>query len=780
MPTRNVCFVVDRFERRALDDGDIFTEESYDLIDQACKFVSANGSLVVAVPDEEVARQPGKIRADLWKARREDMISEILDQSPDLVVALGVTALQALVGKGNATQSDHLRRTFVVDGLGDIPCVHTYGLDQVAASPGYAKWIKMDLLAAVRGHTETNIPSYTVVHEGHPSWNEPPPGIKGAEFIGLDLETYPGLDPWAPDARIRMAIVSWRSRHAMIFQCPPDSSLPPWLVEMIEDGRVEKWGSNIKFDYHWLRRFGVYMENMCDTSTAEHVIDERNPQKSLKSIAFTYAPWLGDYSREQKNLVTMRGGWEYIKDEEMYDYAACDGDASFSAAAAQRKLLEERGLVRPYRISMNTYRALAAMEHNGMCIDLEENRHLDHAYKEELAILRDELAAEFGPINPNSPQQVKKALLEVVPGIDLRFDKKGQWLDDNFSTENAVLCREAKKHPIIGKLLEYRRMYKRHSNYVKKMREIVTVHGDLRLVHGSFRTDRVETFRLSSTKPNLQNIPRNFETDNLTEAEIEKINKLNIKRQFISRFPGGLFLEADESQLEIRVAAWLSGDKKLLAAIESQDLHRETASMLLGKPADKVTKDERQRCKTLNFLILFQGGARKLAADLGVSKQQAQSFINQYFDTFPELAAWIQGIKERVKVDLSVEVPFGYRRYFYKPLNWNTPPGWRVERQAVNTPIQCTAGVLVQIAMYRIQMELEERNLRSKLISQVHDSVAVDTHPDELDTVAEICRRHLEDRDLSEYGVVVPVPLVADIEVGKTWASKASLDEEEA
>ena len=364
----------------------------------------------------------------------------------------------------------------------------------------------------------------------------------------------------------------------------------------------------------------------------------------------------------------------------------------------------------------------------------------------------------------------------MVPGIDLRFDKRGEWIEEELTTNAAILEREQAKHPIIKDLLNYRRMHKRWAVYVDKFKDKLVERNDQHFVHGSFRTDVVETFRLSQTNPNLMNIPRNFETDGFTKAQVKKMMALNVKNQFIPRFDGGVFMEVDEGQLEIRVAAWMSNDQKLMEAITMGiDIHVAVAAVLLGKLPSAITKDERQRCKTLNFLILYGGGAGLLGRALGVSKDQAQRYIDQYFEGFPQLKLWMDRVRERVQMDLMVETPFGFKRYFDKPHDWNSKAGFRIERQAVNTLVQSPASTIVQIAMTQAEQAIEDEGLASLMTLQVHDSAGLEVPAHEVRHTADIMRHYFEAPDLSEFGIKLPIPLIADVEVGDTWGSKTPL-----
>jgi DNA polymerase-1 len=236
-------------------------------------------------------------------------------------------------------------------------------------------------------------------------------------------------------------------------------------------------------------------------------------------------------------------------------------------------------------------------------------------------------------------------------------------------------------------------------------------------------------------------------------------------------------MEGDLSQAEIRLAAMISGDKAMLGAIESgEDIHQAMASQMLGKPLDLVTKHERQNCKSLTFLVLYGGGANTLARKLGISKNRALELIRSYFATFNGLDFKINQVKAVVKRDLLVESMFGYRRRFVAPGNWNTWDGWRVERQAWNFLVQNSAACCAFVAMVDLRRRMQQLEFKSRIILQVHDSVVVDTHPDEIDRMARLLRDCLSFPETGPYGVKLTVPMGADIEVGTSWGEKKAVD----
>lgn len=793
-------FVLETVDLKARHTPPYLLDATLALLDEASdKAGLKDVEIVFAIENLDLAgKSKSKVGMKQIKSERPRVLSEIDRIKPDLVVCFGPIATASVFGKGNLAEGGMFRQAhypfgFVEDvnpdGTGGAhhsgPAVYvTIGLSAIRWKAGLRDWLIQDVNAAVKGWGKPEWGDYTILQPGTLEWDVIPLALAESwvkqQPMGYDLETFyteaghkggVGTSMWAPDARIRMAIISDRIGRAWVVQAKPDSTLPQWVYDLIEDPTIIKAGSNIKYDALWHKRFGRNVRNIWDTSTHEHIIDESNPRKDLKSLTFKYVPKLADYARDQRRLVKERGGWEHVADNEMYLYAGGDGEASVGAVTAQ--MMKIRGdLDRPARLFRRLYESLVEMEHNGTAVNLDTTRELDILYRAKLDVLRAEIVAVLGPINPNSPPALAKALKAAVPGINLRLKDwqkiVGDDDDADLSTKRVILEREAHKHPILKTVLEFRSTRTRHSTFIKGILEKYAIlhHGQY-FVHPSFNTDRVETFRLSSSRPNGQNYPVNEEDADLV---------MSIKRQFVSRFEGGCILEGDQTQLEIRVAAWLSGDKKMLAAIATgEDIHTSMAAIMLDKPMDQVTKDERHECKARTFLILYGGGAKKLAQDLGISRRRAERLINEYFATFKELKAFIDRTHVEVHKTLDVTTPFGFKRRFVKPDHWDSPDGWTIQRQAFNTKSQNTAACLTYCAQVWYAEQLKARGFKSILDLQVHDSLKTDVYPGELAQVAALKKQAMEVEAVriarDEYGVDFTVPLACELKTGPNWGA---------
>jgi DNA polymerase I-like protein with 3'-5' exonuclease and polymerase domains len=578
----------------------------------------------------------------------------------------------------------------------------------------------------------------------------------------VDLETAPGLDPFHPEARIRMAVISHRSRWAQVVPAGPASELPEWLVEVLRDPRILKTGSNIRFDIRWLRRFGYEVNNTICTQHIEHLLDENGGLHDLKSLALQYHDQLGDYAEEQRALVEKNGGdWAPIKDEDFALYAAGDGDAGITVHLAQEKKIRAAGLQRPYAAMREWFSTINDIEIAGACVDMDERARLREAYDEELGRLRAEIRGVLGPINPSSPVQLARALQSLVPDINLTpfFAKKED--EDKYSTRAAILRREARRHPVIGTVLQYRRRVAL-SNFIDQVGKYAVFHHGKWFVHTQLRGDIAATFRHSSSHPNLQNLPR-------VNAEEEQAG-LNVKSMYISRFEGGEIGEWDESQLELREAGMISGDEAIAEAFASGvDVHSYLAGMMLGVAPETVTKEQRSTMKSTNFHVLYGGGARGLAQRLGVGLEVGQELIAIFDETFKGYRKWERAVRRQARAELAVYSRYGTPRRFIRPPSWKSPAGRRILRQAGNAPIQGGASWHTNLGLTKALRLMRDLNLRSILDLTVHDSGRVDIYPGEREAVHACMKEGMERPDTQKFGVDLTIPLVVDSKIGRNW-----------
>jgi len=790
MDKKKAVFVLGTLDHRAAKRGEALTEHTLKVLTAAADGAGVEADVVFAVQDPFCAGQSKtKIKMEKIRKERSRVLEEIDLAKPDFIMCFGPTATASIFDRGNCVEREMLRQVHYPFGEDRYPVCVTYGMSNVNWKAGLAKWLELDVAAAAHGWTKTVFGKYTILLPDDPAWEKCPrklrnslaaeitgfalnpplqePFFKG--IIGYDLETFPGKNPWHPNARIRMAMVSDQVGRAWVVQAKPDSTLPQWVYDLIEDPNIVKSGSFIAFDYRWHRRFGHKIVNMYDTSTHEHIIDESNPKKDLKSLTFRYVPRLGDYSKELRDKIRSFGPgerWDLLKDEEMYEYAGADAEASLGAYLGQQPLL--KGFERPVSLYRDLYPVLAEMQHTGCHIDIAENRRLDQLYEKKLGAMRQEIVEVLGPINLNSPSQLADALKRAIPEINL---SKKRWEialsgDDGpeISTEKIVLMREDHKHPVIKRVLEYRRYIKRRQTYLTKIHDKHLTGPGGSFIYPSYNTDVVETGRLSMRDPSGHNIPRKDQDH----------PELTVKKQFTSRFPGGSILEGDMSQVEIRIAAWVSQDPKMIAAVESEeDIHIAMSALMLGKTTAEVTEEERQRCKERTFLILYGGGAFKLAEDLKISRRNAQRMIDEYYEAFPGLKVFIDQSHELVQKNLYSESAFGFIRRYVEPERWKSSDGWHIFRQDFNHKIQNPAACLTYCSMIWLHNYFIKYSFESKIILQVHDSIIVDVFPGEELAAAIALKQALEIESavgVKTYaGIDINIPITCDIKIGKNW-----------
>ncbi len=766
-----VLFVVGAVSRRAAERGVVFTDADLDVLERIGESAGADVELLLAC--EAPATHGRKPTMKQVRAERDRLLAQVAASGASLVVAMGPIPVAALWGKGGMKASEMRMRRH---DLPDVPkpVYVTWSPEEIAVG-GLEQFAAIDVQRALAGELPTQWGEYHVQTEIHPELAEYLATAQlGEHVVSMDLETHPGLDPYAPDARIRMVVVSHRPGWAQVVQCGPASEVPDWVQDLLRDPSVLKTGSNIRFDVRWLRRFGYEVLNHFCTQHQEHVLDENCRAKDLKSLVLRYRPELGDYASGQHALVAERAirdrkgkvvedGWRFVRDEEMYQYAGGDGDGGIAVHLGQMRRIREEGLERPLAVMREWFPAISEVEMAGACVSLERNAELAELYGDELRRLRAEIRGVLGPINVGSPGQLIPALQAHCPGVDLRdlFARSKDGEDERYSTRAFVLRREAAKHPVLGLILEYRRRdaLRRFVDGVRKY--AVEVNGR-HYVFSSLRGDVTATYRLSSSHPNLQNLPRT--------AREEAAAGLNVKRQYVSRFEGGSITEGDQSQLELRVAGMEAEDQALMQAFASgEDVHRVLAGMMRGVPLARVTDDMRQAGKTTNFHVLYGGGAIGLARRLGCDEWEARRLVQQFDETFIGYRHWEREQHRLARTRGWVESAFGFRRRIRRPESWTSSEGRHALRQAANAPIQGGASTIVNLGIVRVRALFRENGLRSVPFLTVHDSLEVDTFPGEEEVVRRLVAEGMEHPEVEKYGVELTIPLRVDFKRGPNW-----------
>jgi DNA polymerase-1 len=409
--------------------------------------------------------------------------------------------------------------------------------------------------------------------------------------------------------------------------------------------------------------------------------------------------------------------------------------------------MQKNDVERVFReIEMPLLPVLADMEMTGVVLDTEAIETTGRLFMERLEQLENEIYELAGhPFTITSPRQVGEVLFgELQLAQKVKKTKTGQ-----YSTSEEELEKLKTKHPIVAKILQHRGLKKLLSTYIEALPKLI--HPKTGHIHTSFNQAVTATGRLSSSNPNLQNIP------------IRDDDGKEIRRTFVPE-PGHVFFSADYSQIELRIMAHLSGDANLVEAFRlGNDIHAATAAKIFKKPLEEVTKDERRKAKTANFGIIYGISAFGLAERMGVSRTEAKELIENYFLTYPAVKEYMDKSIDLARDRGYILTDFGRRRYLADINSANSVVRGYAERNAINAPIQGTAADIIKIAMIRIAERMRREGVKSKMILQVHDELNFSVLPEELETIRKIVVEEME----SAY--TMQVPLVAECGVGENW-----------
>ena len=511
---------------------------------------------------------------------------------------------------------------------------------------------------------------------------------------------------------------------------------------------IEKIGQNIKFDLLMLAMYGIELKGpMFDTMIAHYLVQPelRHGMDYLAEIYLRYRTIHYDdlVGGKGKNQIDIR----FVDLDLLCDYAAEDADITFQLKEILEKEIHENGLQNLfYEIEMPLMKVLARMEQNGVRIDSEALRLSSVVLTGEMIELEKQIHELAGyEFNVSSPAQVGEILFDR-----LKLDEKAKKTKTGqYSTSEDVLEKIRSKHPIIGKILDYRGLKKLLSTYIDALPQLINQ--STGKVHTSFNQTVTSTGRLSSTNPNLQNIP-------IRDAQGKEIRKAFIPDD------GCVFLSADYSQIELRIMAHLSGDANMLDAFNSgHDIHTATAAKIFKKALDEVTTDMRRKAKTANFGIIYGISTFGLADRLSIPRAEAKELIDGYFATYPDVKRYMDEAIQRAKEAGYVETIFGRKRFLADINSQNSIVRGYAERNAINAPIQGSAADIIKIAMVKIQNRLEKENLHTTMTMQVHDELNFNVPASEV----EIAKKIVVDE--MESAIKLQVPLIADCGIGANW-----------
>jgi DNA polymerase-1 len=524
-----------------------------------------------------------------------------------------------------------------------------------------------------------------------------------------------------------------------------DPALAPF-VQLLGDPAIEKVGHDIKYALLTLRRAGVTLRGIAfDTMLASYMIDPGRRSHALDEVA---AEHFGVELRPLEE-VTGRGKdakpFAAIGVRAAAEWCGAVADYTLRLRARLEPVLVEHALAPLYdRVELPLIGVLADMEWEGIGIDVPLFEKLTATFRTELAAIERQIHEAAGTdFNIASTLQLRHVLFEKLQLPVIKKTKTGPSTDADVLDELAAMG-----HTVPRLLLEYREVSKLLSTYLETLPR--TVNPATGRIHTSFNQIGAATGRLSSTEPNLQNIP-------VRSARGEAIRK-----GFVPR-PGHRFVVADYSQVELRLLAHLSGDPAFVDAFRrGGDIHRQTAAVIFGVDVDAVTARQRGQAKTINFATIYGQGAHSLSRQLGISQGEAKQFIDEYFARFAGVRAFLDGCVARAREKGYAETIFGRRRYIpeLKDRNFNIRAFG--ERTATNSPIQGSAADLIKIAMVRVRDALQA-GFRARLILQVHDELVVEAPAEEAERVGALVKRHMEE------ATTLTVPIVADVGIGVNW-----------
>ena len=511
---------------------------------------------------------------------------------------------------------------------------------------------------------------------------------------------------------------------------------------------IEKIGQNMKFDLLMLSMYGIEIRGkMFDTMIAHYLVQPelRHGMDYLAEIYLHYRTihYEDLVGTKGKNQIDIR----FVDLDLLCDYAAEDADITFQLKQILEKEIVENGLENLfYEIEMPLMKVLSTMEQNGVRIDSEALKQSSEILTQEMLVMEKEIHEMAGyEFNVSSPAQVGEILFDRLK-LD---DKAKKTKTGQYSTSEDVLEKIRSKHPIIGKVLDYRGLKKLLSTYIDALP--LMINPKTGKVHTSFNQTVTSTGRLSSTNPNLQNIP-------IRDAQGKEIRKAFIPDNDC------VFLSADYSQIELRIMAHLSGDANMLDAFNSgHDIHTATAAKIYKIPLEEVNSDMRRKAKTANFGIIYGISTFGLADRLNIPRAEAKELIEGYFATYPDVKRYMDDSIQRAKEAGFVETIFGRKRFLADINSQNSIVRGYAERNAINAPIQGSAADIIKIAMVKIQNRIDRENLQTKMTMQVHDELNFSVPNAEVEIARKVVVEEMEN------AIKLRVPLIADCGIGANW-----------
>lgn len=569
-----------------------------------------------------------------------------------------------------------------------------------------------------------------------------------AGFVSLDTET---TSREATRAELVGLSFSVEENEAFYIPCPENREETQKILEkfkaVYENPKILKIGQNIKYDMIVLSNYGIELQGEFFDTMIAHYIISPELHHNMDYLAEIYLQYktihIDELIGSGKNQKSMR----QLKPEEVYEYASEDADVTLKLKNILAKEINEKGFTKLFKeIEMPLVPVLARMEIEGARIDTNSLKETSRLFTEKMNEIEKSIRETAGEeINISSPKQIGELLFDKLKLSDkAKKTKTGQYV-----TSEEVLNTLVGKHPVVQQILDYRGYKKLLSTYIDALPELINPRTGK--IHTSYNQAVTTTGRLSSSNPNLQNIP------------IRDENGKEVRKAFIPE-PGCEFFSADYSQIELRLMAHLCGDKNMVEDFNSgHDIHRATAAKIFKKTMDEVTSDMRRMAKTANFGIIYGISAFGLAERMNVSRTEAKGLIDEYFATYPGVKEYMDKSIEKAREKGYTETLFGRRCQLPDINSRNAVVRGYAERNAINSPIQGTAADIIKIAMINIDRRIREEHLKSRMILQVHDELNFTVVPEEKERLEAIVKQEMEG------ATTLSVPLLAESGWGKNW-----------
>ncbi len=574
--------------------------------------------------------------------------------------------------------------------------------------------------------------------------------MMGLKELSFDTETT-GVDPQTAEL-VGMSF-AWEKGEAWYVNVPADQKEARSIVDefkpVFENAECGKIGQNIKYDLAVLSRYGIEIHGKFFDTMIAHYLIQPDMRHNMNILAETYL----NYSPVSiETLIGKKGkGQTSMRDVEVQlitEYAAEDADITYQLKEKFEPMLKETGTLALFEnMEIPLVPVLAAMEAEGIQVDRVALKELSGELEKDIQRMDKEIQEMGGTkFNVSSPKQVGDILFEVLKIMEKpKKTKTGQ-----FATGEDVLTKLTGKHPIVGKILDYRELVKLKNTYVDTLPDLINPRTGR--IHTSYSQVVASTGRLSSDNPNLQNIPIRTERGR------------EVRKAFVPRNENFTLVSADYSQIELRIIAELSGDEGMIGAFHGgHDIHSATAAKVYEVPLEEVTGDMRRNAKMVNFGIIYGISAFGLSERLNIPRKEASGIIDNYFNQYPKVKLYMDQSIVNARTKGYVETIMGRRRYLRDINSANATVRGFAERNAINAPIQGSAADMIKIAMIHIHNDLKKMNFKTKMLLQVHDELVFDVPLEELESVQPVILERMRN------AIPMKVPIEVGIGHGKNW-----------